>query len=108
MHPLGGQGQNLGLRDAKTLASALGDACAAGGDVGGAGALRKYADEAFRRNAPMAVGLDALARLFGSDAPEIQWARAFGLAGVNTVGAFGGAREYAMGDGEWGWGGGRV
>ena len=103
VHPLGGQGQNLGLRDAKTLASALGDACAAGGDVGGAGALRKYADEAFRRNAPMAVGLDALARLFGSDAPEIKWARAFGLAGVNTVG---GVRRsiarYAMGDGEWG------
>ena len=71
--------------------------------MGGAGALRKYADEAFRRNAPMAVGLDALARLFGSDAPEIKWARAFGLAGVNTVG---GVRRsiarYAMGDGEWG------
>ena len=86
VHPLGGQGVNLGLRDARLLVDALGRAAELGGDVGSATALAKYEDDATRANAPMMAALDGLQRLFAAEAPIVAWARGAGLAGVNALG----------------------
>ncbi|ACO64762.1 predicted protein [Micromonas commoda] len=86
VHPLGGQGVNLGMRDVVLLTNALAGACANGGDVGSMLVLRKYADEAKAANVPMMAALDGLQRLFASDQPLVAWARGAGLAGVNALG----------------------
>ena len=86
VHPLGGQGVNLGMRDVVLLTDALAAACANGGDVGSMLVLRKYADEAKAANVPMMAALDGLQRLFASDQPLVAWARGAGLAGVNALG----------------------
>ena len=86
VHPLGGQGVNLGLRDARLLVDALGRAAELGGDVGSATALAAYERDATRENAPMMAALDGLQRLFAAEAPIVAWARGAGLAGVNALG----------------------
>jgi ubiquinone biosynthesis monooxygenase Coq6 len=86
VHPLGGQGVNLGMRDAALLTDALAGACANGGDVGSMLSLGKYADGASAANLPMMAALDGLQKLFASDMPVVAWARGAGLAGVNAIG----------------------
>lgn len=62
LHPVAGQGLNLGLRDAFELARALGDAAHAGGDP--AGALQRYA-RGRRIDRAATIGLtDLLASIF--------------------------------------------
>ena len=85
VHPLGGQGVNLGIRDARLLVEALAAAAEAGGDVGSTTTLDRYAVAAARANLPMMAALDALQRLFAADAPLVAWARGAGLAGVNAL-----------------------
>ena len=64
MHPLAGQGLNLGIADAEALAVVLADAADIGADVGSLAALRPY--EATRQTPNMGVmaGIDALRRIF--------------------------------------------
>ena len=68
VHPLGGQGLNLGLRDAELLADAIADARALGQDIGSANALAVYARNSVASNAPMMAALDGLQKLFSADA----------------------------------------
>ena len=86
VHPPGGQGVNLGMRDAALLTDALAGACANGGDVGSMLSLGRYADGASAANLPMMAALDGLQKLFASDMPVVAWARGAGLAGVNAIG----------------------
>ena len=85
MHPLAGQGVNLGFGDAATLAAVL----AGRGAVGDPGApilLERYAQ---RRAAPvlaMQTVTDGLARLFGIPAPWIRTLRNRGMRAVDAVG----------------------
>jgi ubiquinone biosynthesis UbiH/UbiF/VisC/COQ6 family hydroxylase len=64
VHPLAGQGVNLGLADAATLAEVLIDARTAGRDPGARAALRRY--ERWRRsaNTPMLAAIDLFHDLF--------------------------------------------
>ncbi|MBI2994638.1 MAG: UbiH/UbiF/VisC/COQ6 family ubiquinone biosynthesis hydroxylase [Gammaproteobacteria bacterium] len=79
VHPLAGQGANLGLLDAACLAQVLLAARARGQDIGALEVLRRY--ERWRRgeNGAMLVALDALQKLFGSGSGALQWARNAGL-----------------------------
>lgn len=79
VHPLAGQGVNLGLLDAAALAEVLGAAHAAGDDPGDLGVLRCY--ERWRRgeNAAMLELLSGFKRLFGSQAPALRRLRGLGL-----------------------------
>ena len=85
MHPIAGQGLNMGLRDVAVLAEVLSDAKKAGLDIGGAETLEKY--ERWRRfdNTLMLAVTDALTYLFSNDIKPIKLARDIGLAAINQV-----------------------
>ena len=84
-HPLAGQGLNLGLSDAATLAQQLAAAVGAGQDVGAQLALAEYGRRAVAANLPLMASLDLLQRLFASQLPPLQLARSLGLEMVNQV-----------------------
>jgi 2-octaprenyl-6-methoxyphenol hydroxylase len=85
MHPIAGQGFNLGLRDVAALAETVVDAARLGLDIGAGTVLRRYAD--WRRLDTLAMlGItDLLNRLFSNDVPPVRLARDLGLAAVNRV-----------------------
>jgi len=80
MHPIAGQGFNLGLRDAASLAEVIADARAEGeADVGAVATLAAYAawrDEDQRR---IVAFTDGLVRLFGSPLGLLRGLRSAGL-----------------------------
>jgi len=80
IHPLAGQGVNLGFLDAAALVEVLGDTVAAGGDACGLRSLRRY--ERWRRseNALMLGVCDSINRLFGEKNVAVAGARRLGLA----------------------------
>lgn len=80
IHPLAGQGVNLGFLDAASLVEVLGDAVAAGADPFELRALRRY--ERWRRseNALMLATTDALNQLFGVKNVGVAAARRLGLS----------------------------
>lgn len=84
VHPLAGQGVNLGFGDAATLATIL----AGRGAVGDAGAPILLARYAQRRAAPvlaMQTVTDGLVRLFGMSSPWAQLLRNRGMRAVDAV-----------------------
>ena len=85
IHPIAGQGLNLGLRDAAALAEALIDARRLGLDIGAAGALERY--QRWRRfdGLVLMAVTDGLNRLFSNDYAPLRWARSLGLAAVDQV-----------------------
>jgi len=85
IHPIAGQGLNLGLRDVAALAEVLVDARRLGLDVGGAATLARY--ERWRRfdNAMLAAVTDGLNRLFSNDIAPVRLVRDVGLAAVDRL-----------------------
>jgi len=85
IHPIAGQGLNLGLRDVAALAESVVDAHRLGLDIGGGGVLSRY--ERWRRfdNVLMAAAMDGLNRLFSNDIAPLRLARDLGLAAVNRL-----------------------
>lgn len=85
IHPIAGQGLNLGIRDVAALAEAVVDAHRLGLDIGEGPILERY--ERWRRfdNVFMAATTDALNRLFSNDFGPLRLARDLGLAAVNKV-----------------------
>ncbi len=79
IHPLAGQGVNLGLLDAAALAQVLQVAARAGRDIGGLKTLRRY--ERWRKtdNVSMMAVMDGFKRLFGIRWQPVPWIRNFGL-----------------------------
>lgn len=80
IHPIAGQGLNLGLRDVAALAEVLVEAHRLGLDLGAASALDRY--ERWRRfdNSLMMAVTDGLNRLFSNDIAPVRAARDLGLA----------------------------
>ena len=85
LHPIAGQGLNLGLRDAAAVAEAWVDARRLGLDIGGSWALERY--QRWRRldNLMLLAVTDSLNRLFSNDDPGLRLARNLGLAAVNRL-----------------------
>jgi 2-octaprenyl-6-methoxyphenol hydroxylase len=83
IHPVAGQGFNLGLRDAAVLAEVLHTQATQGRDIGHAGVLRMYRDWRRRdvRNTPRFT--DSLIRVFTSDLPPLAAGRNIGLTALN-------------------------
>lgn len=85
MHPIAGQGLNMGFRDVAALAELLDDAKQRREDLGDARLLARY--QRWRRfdNTLMLAMTDGLNRLFSNDIAPIRLARDLGLAGVNRM-----------------------
>jgi 2-octaprenyl-6-methoxyphenol hydroxylase len=85
VHPLAGQGLNLGLRDVEQLTKSVAAQMRLGLDPGGADVLNDY--ERARRFdvAASGLGMDAMNRLFSNDAPPLRALRDFGLRLVNSA-----------------------
>lgn len=85
IHPLAGQGVNLGLLDAATLAEVLLDARASKRDIGAYHVLRRY--ERWRKgdNLTMMAAMDGFKRLFGSRVPPVRWVRNLGLGLTDSM-----------------------
>jgi 2-octaprenyl-6-methoxyphenol hydroxylase len=85
IHPIAGQGLNLGFRDVGALGEAIVAAVRAGDDPGGAATLARY--QAARRpaNVAMLAATDALDRLFSTDLAPVRLARGLGLAAVHRI-----------------------
>jgi 2-octaprenyl-6-methoxyphenol hydroxylase len=77
MHPIAGQGFNLGLRDAATLAEVLADC--AGTDPGAPDVLARYAESRRTDRRALIAFTDGLVRLFGTPFGPVQRARSLGL-----------------------------
>jgi 2-octaprenylphenol hydroxylase len=86
IHPLAGQGVNLGLLDAAALAEVVLAARARAGDPGALPVLRRY--ERWRRgdNLLMMSAMDGFNVLFGNELGPVRWLRNFGLSMMNTAG----------------------
>jgi 2-octaprenyl-3-methyl-6-methoxy-1,4-benzoquinol hydroxylase/2-octaprenylphenol hydroxylase len=85
VHPLAGQGANLGLRDVAELASILGEARDRGRDFTAAHVLQRYARR--RRSAATldARAFDAIERVFAWQMPGWQALRGLGMHAVDAV-----------------------
>ncbi len=84
VHPIAGQGLNLGLRDVAALAEVLVKAHRLGLDIGGNDVLDRY--QSWRRfdTTVMALGMDAVNRLFSNDNPILRGLRDLGMGAVNA------------------------
>ncbi|MFN7223818.1 MAG: FAD-dependent monooxygenase [Paracoccaceae bacterium] len=85
VHPIAGQGLNLGLRDVGALAEVLVGASRRGEDIGAADVLERY--QRWRRfdSTVLALGMDTVNRLFSNNNPVLRMARDLGLGAVNAV-----------------------
>jgi len=86
VHPLAGQGANLGIADAATLAEVLLQAEASGRDIGATRALRRYERWRKGENLLMLTVLDGLQRLFAQRNPVVRTLRGLGLNVTNNCG----------------------
>jgi 2-octaprenyl-6-methoxyphenol hydroxylase len=85
IHPIAGQGLNMGLRDAAALAEVIADAARLGLDPGGADVLERY--QRWRRFDTMSMGVatDGLNRLFSNESDALRIVRDVGLGLVERM-----------------------
>jgi 2-octaprenyl-6-methoxyphenol hydroxylase len=85
IHPIAGQGLNMGLRDVAALAEAIADAARLGLDIGAPDVLQRY--QRWRRFDTMTMGLatDGLNRLFSNSSDVLRLARDVGLGLVERI-----------------------
>lgn len=85
IHPIAGQGLNMGLRDVAVMAEILVDARRLGLDLGDMNVLRDYERRRRFDNVLLAAVTDGLTRLFSNDITPLRLARDIGLAGVQRL-----------------------
>lgn len=83
IHPLAGQGVNIGLLDAATLTEVVLNAHQHGRDIGSLHTLQKYQRQRHADNLLMQFSMDMFKRVFSSRLAPVRWLRQFGLRGVN-------------------------
>ncbi len=85
IHPIAGQGLNMGLRDAAALAEVIADAARLGLDLGSADVLERY--QRWRRFDTMTMGIatDGLNRLFSNRSDALRAIRDLGLGLVERM-----------------------
>ncbi len=85
IHPIAGQGLNLGFRDVEVLADLLIAATSAGTDLGAPELLARYQRQRRPDNLAMLAATDALDRLFSNDRSVVRLARDLGIAAVHRT-----------------------
>jgi 2-octaprenyl-6-methoxyphenol hydroxylase len=93
VHPIAGQGLNLGLKDIAALAQVLVDAMRLGEDIGSPLVLERYGRWRRFDNVMLAAATDGFTRLFSNDDPLVRLARGAGMGVVNAIGP---ARRFFM------------
>ncbi|MBK1648645.1 UbiH/UbiF/VisC/COQ6 family ubiquinone biosynthesis hydroxylase [Rhabdochromatium marinum] len=83
IHPLAGQGVNLGFLDAAALAEVIAHAQARGRDPGHPTRLRRYERARRHDNQQMLLVMDGLKRLFSNANPLLATGRGLGLSAVD-------------------------
>ncbi|SDW15517.1 FAD-dependent monooxygenase [Roseicitreum antarcticum] len=85
VHPIAGQGLNLGLRDVGALAQVVIEAARRGEDIASPLVLDRY--QTWRRfdTTMLALGTDAVNRLFSNDNPLLRAARDLGMGAVSAI-----------------------
>jgi 2-octaprenyl-6-methoxyphenol hydroxylase len=85
VHPIAGQGLNLGFRDVGALAEVLVEAHRRGEDIGAVDVLERY--QSWRRfdSTALALGMDGVNRLFSNDNPLLRGARDLGMGIVGSL-----------------------
>lgn len=85
VHPIAGQGLNLGFRDVAALAQVVVEAGRRGEDIGASDVLDRY--QSWRRfdATALALGMDGVNRLFSNDNPVLRGARDLGMGIVNAI-----------------------
>lgn len=85
VHPIAGQGLNLGLRDVAALAEVLVEAMRRGEDIGAIDVLERY--QGWRRfdSTSLALGMDTVNKLFSNNNPLLRAGRDLGMGLVNAV-----------------------
>ncbi|QRV74186.1 ubiquinone biosynthesis monooxygenase COQ6 [Ceratobasidium sp. AG-Ba] len=91
VHPLAGQGLNMGLADAAALVNCLEHAVATGADIGSYTALQPYMRARYMPNQSLLLATDGLHKLYGTTSSPIVWARSTGLEVINELGPLKGA-----------------
>ncbi|MBY4676897.1 FAD-dependent monooxygenase [Marinobacterium arenosum] len=86
IHPLAGQGVNLGLLDAAELAQTLLDAQARGEAFGSEAVLKRFQRRRQSANLQMAAAMEGFKRLFNSRQPGLRLARNFGMSLIDRLG----------------------
>ncbi|MEI6282261.1 MAG: UbiH/UbiF/VisC/COQ6 family ubiquinone biosynthesis hydroxylase [Alphaproteobacteria bacterium] len=95
IHPIAGQGLNLGLKGAAALAQVLVEASLQGEDIGNLAVLERYARWRRFDTVALAAATDLFTRLFANDDPILRLARGAAMAVVNRIGP---ARRFFMQD----------
>jgi 2-octaprenyl-6-methoxyphenol hydroxylase len=85
LHPLAGQGFNLGIRDVAALAEVIADAHRAGRDIGDLRVLNRYADWRRWDQRRTIAFTDALNRLFANPLLPVRAARHLGLLAFDLL-----------------------
>lgn len=85
VHPIAGQGLNMGWRDVAALAECVVEQRRLGLDVGSPEVLRRYARWRGLDNTLLVMATDGLNRLFANDRPPVRAARDLGLAAVDRA-----------------------
>jgi 2-octaprenyl-6-methoxyphenol hydroxylase len=85
IHPIAGQGLNMGLRDIAALGEAIADAARLGLDIGGAEVLERY--QRWRRfdTMTMSIATDGLNRLFSNESDVLRLLRDVGMGLVDRM-----------------------
>ena len=86
IHPIAGQGLNLGLRDVGALVEVFEEALRLGLDLGDAQVLARYERWRGLDSFMVALATDGLTRLFGVPGKTASAVRRFGMGGVQRIG----------------------
>ncbi len=85
LHPVAGQGLNLGMRDVRTLADAVGAAVRGRRDVGAMIVLEAYEGGRMADNASVIGFTEGLNALFNNELAPVRFARGWGLEGLQQL-----------------------
>ncbi|WP_293266644.1 FAD-dependent monooxygenase [Neptunomonas sp.] len=85
IHPLAGQGVNLGLMDAAALAEQILSANARGEEIGSEAVLKRFQRQRQSANLKMSASMEAFKQLFGHQQPFLKLVRNMGMNTLNRL-----------------------
>lgn len=85
IHPLAGQGVNLGYGDVSCLVEKVAESVYNGSDVNRLNYLLDYERARLQQNVPIMIGVHGLQKLYGTDFPPVVLLRSLGLKMTHSV-----------------------